>query len=225
MRSPLRQALPIEDVGLLFFREANARVLDRHFDIVVGSRRRNGDASTFVRELAGIVGNGIDHEKSQRLVGLHHVGGVLDNEIDALHLETHTAALHQIEQFLQRKALDAQAHLALPHLDPPRQHIVVVVDAICQLHHVGIALATHLIALTMLGRKAVGDCALHQPLHLVDDSVHKRHDAIGKRHFCTLLKVALFVLQHLLLHEGCLLAQFLALLLEKLCALSGLLLP
>ena len=200
---------------LLFFRQTDTCIGDAHFHIFIRCFRSDSHAPAFGGELSGVVGHCVDHEERERLVGFHDVVGVFHLQIYALQLESHASTLHHVEEFLQRKTLHAQVDVALSHLNPACQHIVVVVDAVGQFGDVREALVAHFFRVL----------ALQQPFYFVGNSVDKGHNAIGQRHLGPLLKVAFLVLQHLLTYECRLLFDFLALLFQLLGLGSSLLLP
>ena len=84
-------------------------------------------------KLTGVIGDGIDHEERKGAVGLHHGICRAHLQVYAPHLETHLSFGHNVEERLQREALDAEADGALAHLNPIGEHAVVLVNLVGQL--------------------------------------------------------------------------------------------
>ena len=118
----------VENVLQLLIVHAYSHVCNADFHISISYRGAHHHTATLGGKLAGIVGHGVNHEKRQRTVGLHHCLGGLYNQFHALHVEIHLALLHNVEQGLQRKTRNTEIKSSLPHLDPPGKHLVVLVD-------------------------------------------------------------------------------------------------
>ena len=140
----------------------------------------NHHLSAAWRKLAGIVGDGVDHEERQGAVGLHHGIGWLHFQVYASHLETHLSLAHNVEEWLQREALDAEADGALAHLNPIGEHAVVLVDLVGQLRNILVSFLSDCFRFT----------ALFQSIHLVNHAVDKRRDAVHQRNLGALLHVS-----------------------------------
>ena len=130
------QTFHTEQAGQLLFTHADTGISDRHLDTIIKLLGTDGDPSALGRELARIVGQGIQHEKGEDAVGLDCDISGQDVERHALHREPHLAMLHNGEEGLQRKAFYAQAQLTLAQLNPVGKHAVIFVDLVGQLQHV-----------------------------------------------------------------------------------------
>ena len=198
----LYDGLVVEDVLLLLVGHSHTCILHADFHVIVGGCGRDLHTSSRGRELAGIVGHRVDHEERKRAVGLYNILRVVDRQLHSPQLEGHAAFLHDVEQLLQTEALDVEAHIALPHLNPFGEDVVVVVDLVGQLGNVCIALGSHL-------RRVF---VLQQPLHLVYHAVDERRDGVDKRYFRTLLQIAPLVVEDVQLRDFYLLVDLLVLL-------------
>ena len=79
--------LMVEEMVELVLGHALAGVFDGNLYTVVEVACRDGDAAVLGRELTGIVGQRVEHEEGEHLVGLDHGFRGLHLEVDALHLE------------------------------------------------------------------------------------------------------------------------------------------
>ena len=204
-----------EHVFKFFGTHSSSRISHRNLHAVSQFSCRDGDPSAFRRELAGIVGYGVDHEERERLVGLHDSRCVLHLQVNPFQHETHAPALHHIEKILQAETFHTQAHLALTHLYPAGENFVVVANLVGQFAHVGKSLGPDLLRLVLL----------KQSRHLIDDAVDERHDAVDERHLGPLLKIAALVALDLLPDQHDLFAQFLVVFSQLACPLGCFLLP
>ena len=167
----LSYRLGLEKVFELIIRHSLTRILDSNFHIVLPLRGRYTHAPPTLCELAGIVGECIQHEERQHLIGLDHSRRRRHLEVDTFHLERGAPLGEEIKKRLQGETLNFQTKLALTQLNPVGQHIVVVVNLIGQLVNV--------CQITLLGRS-----------HLVKDAIDEGRDAIDERYLCTLFKIA-----------------------------------
>ena len=135
--------LIVEYMPQLVFGNAATVILDRHFDKVAAVGGLNDDPSPTPGELAGVVGQRVDHEEGECLVGLDHEIGILHAKLYAVHGKGRAALAHQGEQRHQRKAFNVQAQLSAPQLYPMGKHIVVFIYLVGQLGHVSVAPLTH----------------------------------------------------------------------------------
>ena len=123
----------VEDVGQGCFVHALACIgygnLNKGFIHHLGA---NLHLSTARCKLAGVIGNGVDHEESQGAVGLHHGIGRLHLQVHAAHLETHLAFGHNVEEWLQREAFDTEVDGSLAHLNPIGEHCIVLINLVGQ---------------------------------------------------------------------------------------------
>ena len=181
----------VEEVGELVGGHATACIVDGDLDKVGAFGGADADAPTLVCELAGIVGQRVEHKEGEHLIGLNNGIGGFDIELDALHLERGAALGYQVEELLQGEALDMEAELTLAQLDPVGEHIVVGVDLIGKFAHVG-GIAR--------GR-----------LYFVEDAIDEGGNAVDERHFGTLFEIAALAALHAQL-EG---LQLFALLFEE----------
>ena len=110
-----------------------AGVFDGDFHTVVKIAGRDGDAAVLGCEFTGVVGQRVEHEEGEHLVGLDDGLRGLYLKIDTLHLERRASAPQQVEERLEREALDMQAEISLTQLYPVGEHLVVVVDLVSQL--------------------------------------------------------------------------------------------
>ena len=117
-------------------------VLYRNLHIAVASLGINIHPAAGRRVLAGILGQGIEHEHGQCLIRLQ-TQAVGRNYIQTqlLHFETPRALAQQVEELVQSKVLDIQTQYALPHFYPKGKYLVVLVDGCHQLIHIFVALA------------------------------------------------------------------------------------
>ena len=125
--------LGVEQVSQLLCCHAQAGIGDGDFHVVLCIVGLDAHPSALWGELAGVVGQGVEHEEGEHAVGLHRQVGGLHLELDALHLEAATAACHDVEQLLQLEALYLQAQLASAQLYPVGQQVVVVAYLVGQL--------------------------------------------------------------------------------------------
>ena len=147
----------------------------------------DGHLATRRGELSGVVGYRIDHEEREGPVCLHLSRCRLHIQRDALHLKTHLSFLHDVEKWLQREGFYPQAERTLAHLNPLRQHLVVLVDLVGEFRDVLVAFLPD--RLCFVG--------ISQPIDLVYHAVDERGDAIDKRHLGTLLQIATLVVGHM----------------------------
>ena len=131
-------------------------------------------------KLAGIIGDGIDHEERKGAVGLHHGICRAHLQVYTPHLETHLSFRHNVEERLQREALDAEADGTLAHLNPIGEHAVVLVNLVGQLRNILVSFLSDCFRFT----------ALFQSIHLVNHAVDKRRDAVHQRNLGALLHVS-----------------------------------
>ena len=189
----MRGQLVVEDMCQLVVVHAAARVADRHFDIVLGLRCMDVDRP-LGGELAGIVGQGVQHEEGEYAVGLDHGASGFHAETDTFHLETLLAACHHVEERLQGETLDAQVQLSLPQLYPLGQHLVVGLYLLGQLADV------LLVALSA---------------DSVDHAVDERQQAVDQRYLGTLFGMSAFALLDMSATEGQLLTALLQFLFQR----------
>ena len=95
-----------------------------HGDLDVGGLLVGIDADVAASggELAGIVGQGVEHEERQHTVGLDSRSGGTDVEFDALHEEAALALGDDVEEVVECEGLDVEAELALMKLYPAGQY-------------------------------------------------------------------------------------------------------
>ena len=117
-------------------------------------------------ELAGIVGQGVEHEQRECLVGLHHRRGGHDMQGYALQAEGGLRPGDDVEHILHREALYMQVELSPLELDPLGEHLVVVVDMPCEFNHIAKALCVEFPVVWCLSDAS----------HLVDHAVDIRND-------------------------------------------------
>ena len=111
----------VEGVSQLFVSHATAGISHGQLDVVGLFGSRDGDAAALIGELAGIVGQRVEHEERQHAVGLDNGIGRFDAERHSFHIECRAAAAHDVEQRLQRKTLDVEVQFATAQLNPRRQ--------------------------------------------------------------------------------------------------------
>ena len=111
----------VEGVGQLLVSHTTAGICHGQFDVVSLFGSRDGDAAALIGELAGIVGQRVEHEERQHAVGLDNGIGRFDAERHSFHIECRAAAAHDVEQRLQRKTLDVEVQFATAQLNPRRQ--------------------------------------------------------------------------------------------------------
>ena len=154
----------IEEVVELFGGHATTCIFDGNLYVVGILRLRCTDrySPTLFCELSGIIGQRVEHEEGEHLIGLDNGIGRRHVEGDTLHLERGAPLGDEVEELLQGETLNMQTELALAQLDPVGEHIVVVVNLISQLANVS--------GIGLLGR-----------FHLVEDAIDERGDAINER--------------------------------------------
>ena len=170
----LTDGFGIEEMGQLLLGHTLTGVLDGDLHAVVMFRSRDGHAAVATGELTGIVGNRVQHEEGEHLVGFHHCLRRRYRQFHTLHLERCTALGEDVEESLQREALDMQAEVSLTQLNPVSEHIVIGIDLVGEFTHV---VEPFLPALTL------------QTAGLVDDAVDKRCDAVDERDLRPLFQV------------------------------------
>ena len=201
----------VEDMRQSIFIHSLARIGDGNLNVtILGSCRMailsssplgvihhlgaNHHLSAAWCKLAGIIGNGVDHEERQGAVGLHHSICRVHLQIYASHLETHLSFRHNVEEWLQREALDAETDGTLAHLNPISEYAVVLVDLVGQLRNILVSFLSDCFRFT----------ALFQSIHLVNHAVDKRRDAVHQRNLCSLLHVSPSILGDMKLnHFAC----------------------
>ena len=161
----LTDGFGIEEVGELFLGHTLPSVLDGNLHTVGKFRSRDRHPTVATGKLSGIVGNGVQHEEGEHLVGFHDGLRRLYRQIHTFHLERRTALGEDVEECLQTEALDVQTEVSLTQLDPVGQHIVISIDLVGEFTHI---VEPFLPTLTL------------QTAGLVDDAVDERCDAVDE---------------------------------------------
>ncbi len=182
--------------------QSHTRVTDIHLYIVVAFSGCYCHTAALGRELAGIVGKRVYHEKRQRLIRFHLQGGGLHVKPYALLFEGIAALSHYLEQVLQVNGPNVERQLSLAHLYPFGQHIVELADLRHELQYVVAPLGTH----TTL--------AFHAH-HLAGNAVEIGNDGMHKRHACAAHHVLLFAFLQFQLRDVELFLQFFELLVQQ----------
>ena len=173
-----------EKRGELLLGHSLTSIRDGEFHIIMLLNGSNLNAPALLGKLPGIVGNGVEHEERENLVGLHHGIGIIDRQFDAFQLETHARALHDVEEFLDRETLYLQLEFALAELNPLGQRLVVVVDGIGNLLDIGESLCPDGFRFT----------ALLEFADFVNHAVDEGRDGVDEEYLGTVLQVAPLVL-------------------------------
>ena len=121
--------------------KSHARVLHcqlhKGTDICPTGSGRDGDPPTSGRELAGIIGQSVEHEEREGAV-------CLDDEVGGLHVKGQLLLVKGImilgdgvEERLQRERGKLQSELPLLHLNPVCQQVIIGRDAVGEFVDVG----------------------------------------------------------------------------------------
>ena len=108
----------------------------------------------------------------------------MNRQFDALQLETHPRALHDIEKFLKGETLYLQLEFSLTQLNPLGECLVVFVDGIGNLLDVGESLCPDGFRFT----------ALLEFADFVNHAVDEGRDGVDEEYLGTVLQVAPLVL-------------------------------
>ena len=154
--------LGVEETSQLAVGHPLPCVFDRHFHIVGHLTCLDSDSTALRCIFTGIVSHRVEHEECQHSIGLHDGRGRFYIEGDALHLERRAPPGKELEEVLQREALDMQAELTLTQLNPVGEHIVVFIDLISQFTDIVTS----------------GSPDLRRAGSLVADAVDKRRDGV-----------------------------------------------
>ena len=134
---------------------------------------------------------GVKHEKSERLIRLHHHIGRFYGQSLLLQFKILPALLNDLEQGIQFKVLDIQIQRTLTHLDPQGKDVVILIDASHQLIQIFVFANLYLLVAQIVeGNELV---------HLIDDSIYVRSDARNDEQTSLLDQVLTLVLDEVLL--------------------------
>ena len=117
-----------QDTRPVLLRQSRSVVFHRNLHIAGCFLGRETYPSPFLRVLAGILHQRVDHEESQGLVGFHAGRSIPHRERLFLQLKRTTSLGDNSKQLLQVEILDMKAQRPLPHLNPQGQYVVVFID-------------------------------------------------------------------------------------------------
>ena len=166
----------VEKMRKLFLSHANTCISNADFHITVGCGGTYSDLPSPFRELTGIVGQRVEHEEGQYAVGLDNGISRSNNQLYAFQRERHLTSGDDIEELLQLEAFYLQAQLSLSQLYPMCQHVILLINLVCQLTYILQALAT---SRTLVVVRSI--LLFLKRFHLVDYAVNERHDGIDQR--------------------------------------------
>ena len=196
-----------QDTRTVLLRKPRSVVLHRNLHVIGRFFGRQAHPPPFLRVLAGILYQRIDHEESQSLVGLHASRGLAHRERLFLQLKRTVSLGEDGKQLLQVEILDVKAQRALPHLDPQSQYVVVFIDFCHQFVDVHQFAAAHRL-LTVRWQNLKLAYLVH---HSVDIGHNPRHDRQAR----LLHLVLALVLHEMLFVDILFLLQPLLLLIER----------
>ena len=103
----------VEQMLRLLFRHTLPIIFNGNLNRLLHRPSRNNDMSAWRRVLSGVIGQRVEHEQREGLVGLNDSIGRLHHQINSFQPEPHVSFGNNIKQFLQGKAFDLDAQLAL----------------------------------------------------------------------------------------------------------------